>query len=80
MTCELSLDCPYFNEGTNVKPQTAALFKARYCRGHRHQCARYAVYQQLGREAVPTDLPPNEHLRAMVILRGAHPGVHPALR
>ncbi len=80
MTCELAVNCPHFNEGPCVRPQTAALFKARYCRGNRHQCARYAIYEQLGREAVPPDLPPNEHLRAMVILRGARSGIRPALR
>ncbi len=72
MTCELASNCPYFGAGMKAKPQTAAMFRARYCRGHQSQCARYEVYELLGRDAVPVELAPNEHLRAMMIMRASH--------
>ncbi|MDZ4169890.1 MAG: hypothetical protein U1E26_09595 [Coriobacteriia bacterium] len=72
MACELSVGCPYFNSTTGMPPATSAMFKARYCRSHNHECARYAVYVRLGRQSIPDDLPPNERLRALTIIRAPH--------
>lgn len=69
MACELTSTCLFFNDQTDVKPQTAALFKARYCRGDHAECARYLVFASRGRDAVPQDLSPNDRLRALHMLR-----------
>jgi hypothetical protein len=50
----------------------AELFKKLYCRGGNNICARYMIFQKLGREAVPKNLHPNEITRANTILPRAH--------
>ncbi len=70
--CELARTCLFFNDMLGAQPQTAALMKARYCKGPAFQdCGRYLVCAALGREAVPDDLAPNDRLRALAIIRDA---------
>lgn len=69
MACELASTCIFFNEQMATKPGMLALYKAQYCRGDNRQCARYMVYVAMGREAVPTDMYPNDRLRATRIVR-----------
>ena len=66
--CELLDSCLFFNDKMASMPGTAELMKNRFCRGSKLECARYMVYQQLGRPKVPLDLYPNEVERAKVIL------------
>ncbi len=69
MGCKLTSTCPFFGGALDLKPQTAALFRARYCRGNHAECARFLIFAARGREAVPHDLSPNDRLRALHILR-----------
>jgi len=66
--CEISRDCLFFNDRMAVEPQMAALFKLRYCQGSNRDCARYIVFAACGRPAVPTDLAPNDKLRARTMV------------
>lgn len=49
-------------------PGAAKLMKNHLCRGNKLECARYMVYQKLGRPKVPPDLFPNDVERAKLIL------------
>jgi hypothetical protein len=69
--CELLPTCLFFNDKMQNMPAVAGLYKQRYCQGDKMQCARYLVFSQLGRPAVPADLFPNEADRARQILAQA---------
>jgi hypothetical protein len=48
-----------------------AMYKKKYCLDDKSTCARYMVWQQLGRSAVPKDLYPNMLSQAnKIILTG----------
>ncbi len=66
--CELLAGCLFFNNKMVNMPATAELMKSRYCRDDNSECARYMVYQKLGRPKVPIDLAPNNIERAKLIL------------
>jgi len=66
--CEIARDCPFFNDRMDIDPSMATLFKLRYCRGSNRECARYVVFAACGRPSVPTDLAPNDKLRARTIV------------
>jgi len=66
--CELLSGCIFFNDNMTKMPATAELMKNNLCRGNKLQCARYMVYQQLGRPKVPADLYPNDVERAKLII------------
>ena len=66
--CQLIETCIFFNDKMSNMPATADVFKNRYCRGDAHSCARYRVFEKLGRTSVPPDLYPNEHDRADIVL------------
>lgn len=72
MACPLSEGCHLFAAGSPLTPQTAAMFQSKYCRGENAECARYLVYVALGRTSVPTDLFPNDRLRALRLVRPNH--------
>jgi hypothetical protein len=42
------------------KPGTAEIYKKKYCLGDNVDCARYMVFQKLGKANVPADLYPNQ--------------------
>ncbi len=67
--CELLATCPFFNDRMANMPTSAAMFKKIYCHKDRTDCARYAVFKALGREKVPSDLFPNEMVRARRVIR-----------
>lgn len=69
MACEFTATCPFFNDRTNVRASTAALFKAKYCKDQYTECARYLVATAHGRENVPPDLGPADRLEALRIMR-----------
>jgi hypothetical protein len=68
--CELLQGCIFFNDRMAKMPATAEMMKAKYCRGDNTKCARFLVFEKLGRLAVPADLPPNDVGRAEAILAG----------
>lgn len=64
--------CPFFNGRMQEKFSVVLeAQKRRYCLGENAACARYRVFQKLGREAVPADLFPNQVARAREILAQA---------
>lgn len=66
--CELLAGCLFFNDKMASMPATATLMKANYCQGNNIECARFMVFQKLGRQKVPLDLYPNNVERARVII------------
>ena len=68
--CELVKGCLFFNDQMAKMPAVADMMKDAYCRGDNSKCARYMVFQKLGRPAVPADLPPNDVGRAVKLIAG----------
>ena len=66
--CALVDTCIFFNDKMSSMPSMANMYKQRYCKGDRAQCARYQVFEKVGRENVPTDLYPNDSDRIAGIL------------
>lgn len=66
--CELLATCPFFRETMADMPAATEVVKQRYCRGDKSGCARYRVYEALGRRRVPVDLFPNETARARALI------------
>lgn len=66
--CELLGTCIFFNDKMATMPGITNLMKSRYCRGDNSQCARYMIFQRLGRDSVPGDLAPNDVERAKKII------------
>jgi len=66
--CELLTTCIFFNDHMTEMPTMSTIMKQRYCKGSNSQCARYMVFRNLGREAVPGDLYPSQAERAEEIL------------
>jgi hypothetical protein len=70
MDCELLAGCLFFNDKMKDMPATSLIYKSQYCRTDKSSCARYMVYQALGRGQVPADLFPNDQDRARSIIAG----------
>ncbi len=66
--CELLASCQFFTEKRLKMPTVAEMMKTRLCHGDHSQCARYIVYEKLGRSNVPEDLSPVDVERANKIL------------
>lgn len=66
--CELLKGCIFFNDKMKNMPGTANILKAQYCQSDNNKCARYMVFQALGRENVPRDLFPQQVDRAKQII------------
>lgn len=58
--CECLPRCPFFHDKMDDMPVMADMYKHKYCLGDAATCARHMVFEVLGREAVPTDLFPND--------------------
>lgn len=71
--CESLSGCIFFNDQMQDMPATAAIYKARYCRNGKEECARYMVRMELGKEHVPPDLFPNQAGRAQEIISRHRP-------
>ncbi len=66
--CESLARCPFFNNMMKDMDGMSGLYKQRYCRNEFSRCARYMVSKAKGRDAVPSDLFPNQAARAQRIL------------
>lgn len=66
--CALTETCIFFNDKMADMPSMADMYKNRYCRIDHTSCARYRVFEVLGREKVPTDLYPNDGERATALI------------
>jgi hypothetical protein len=66
--CKLLSGCIFFNDKMANKPGTAELLKTRFCKGEYPACARFMVFEKLGKPSVPPDLFPNQVDRAKLIL------------
>lgn len=56
--------CPFFQNQMKDMPATAGALKKVYCEGDNSQCARFMIFQALGKEKTPSDLFPNDVMRA----------------
>ncbi len=66
--CQLLPGCIFFNDKMANKPAMSELMKDRYCRGDQKICARFVVFEKLGRPSVPADMYPGQMERAQSIL------------
>lgn len=67
--CECLAGCPFFFDKMENMPSMADIYKRNYCQGDSANCARHRVFERLGKGGVPSDLYPNDSLRADEILR-----------
>ena len=61
--------CPFFFDKMSSMPAMADIYKENYCKGDNSECARYAVYRQMGAGSVPSGLFPNESIKAAAFLK-----------
>jgi hypothetical protein len=66
--CSCITKCPFFNDKMVNKQATAGLYKKKFCKGDFSDCARYIVFEKLGRQSVPDDLYPNMKEQALHIV------------
>lgn len=66
--CECLEKCPFFNDRMDNMPGMTELYKQSYCLDNYPSCARYRVFNVLGRDKVPPDLFPNDTGKADAIL------------
>lgn len=66
--CLLLRTCAFFNVQLSEMPATAAAIKNRYCLGDNTRCARYQVYQAVGRTRVLPWLLPNQAHKVAAII------------
>ena len=69
--CECLAKCPFFNDKMANMPSMAVMMKKRYCHEDFESCARHRVFVALGRDAVPSDLFPNQDSAATEIVSAA---------
>ena len=68
--CQLLENCLFFNDRMANMPSTAEVIKIRYCREENSGCARFMIYQAIGKGKVPQDLFPNQSDRAEKVIAG----------
>ncbi len=61
--------CPFFNNRMSKIPERAEQMKEKYCRNGGENCARFMVFSNMGREAVPIDLYPIQVSRVEEIIK-----------
>ena len=66
--CEFLEKCSFFNDKMKNMPSTADMVKEMYCQLHYKECARYMIFVALGKEKLPSNLFPNDRVKARVIL------------
>ena len=66
--CELLPACPFFNDKIPIDSIMGKVYKRKYCKGLNTRCARYTVFEALGREKVPLDLYPHMYDKAKMII------------
>lgn len=69
--CECLPQCPFFNDKMQNMPALSNLLKKEYCNGDSTDCARHMIFKKLGKEAVPSNLYPNNQDQARKILAEA---------
>jgi hypothetical protein len=74
MTCEHVADCAFLVRKGATVPLVVEMMKRRYCAHDKEKCARYGLAQQLGLEAVPDTLWPNDGATARKIAETASQG------
>ena len=67
--CQLIAGCLFFNDKMQNMPAISGIYKKNYCQGDNSNCARFMVFQALGREKVPEDLFPNQRDRAETLIK-----------
>ena len=71
-TCELLINCPFFDDHLKNMPTASDMMKSIYCRWDFKKCARYKVASVTGSIEVPSDLFPGDLFRAREILIQYH--------
>ena len=68
-TCDRYEDCPFFNGRlANYAPAIIESVKREFCNGDHDRCARYRVFQELGKGHAPIDMTPVDQDQADEIL------------
>jgi hypothetical protein len=67
--CECLSGCLFFNGKMPIDQGLMEMYKKRYCRGDKNECARYIVRSVLGKDKVPTDLYPNMFEKAKALVQ-----------
>jgi hypothetical protein len=66
--CKLIEKCIFFNDKMANMPGTSASFKRKFCQDNFSICARYQVFDAVGRDKVPRDLFPNQNDKVQKII------------
>jgi hypothetical protein len=69
--CPNLTTCPFFIGKMENMPAVTGYLKKQFCRGDYATCARYMVFDALGKELVPKDMYPNEFTRAKEVINQA---------
>lgn len=69
--CECIAECPFYNDKMDSALQLGPMYKRTYCLGDKTHCARYMVFEKLGKEKVPEKLYPISVEQAKGILDAA---------
>jgi len=67
--CELFETCAFLNEYSNKYPATISYLARSYCNLNHKACARFMVYMAHGKERVPIDLFPCQHVKGELLAR-----------
>jgi hypothetical protein len=67
--CECLSGCLFFNGKMPIDQGLMEMYKKRYCRGDKNECARYIVRGVLGKDKVPNDLYPNMFEKAKALVQ-----------
>jgi hypothetical protein len=63
--------CPFFNDKMSHMPITAGILKKRLCQSDNSKCARFMVFQALGKGNVPFNLFPHQINEAQKLIAEA---------
>lgn len=66
--CELIDTCPFFNDKLANKPDEVEDMKETYCKNNNLNCARYMVFNSVGKDNMPENLYPDEKTRAYMFI------------
>lgn len=71
-SCERIEECPFFTGRlASYAPRIVESMKRVYCLGDHVRCARYVVFESLGKGWAPKDMSPVDHERARHIIAEA---------
>jgi hypothetical protein len=71
--CRIAKSCPFYTDQRGSQPANVRdWLRVHYCRGNFSMCARHTIHEAIGQEYIPTDLFPNELIRAHQILSQAN--------